>query len=85
MPIHTNAPRNAPCTWADITGMVLAHRRDLALANLVAILGTAAAVPIPLLMPLLVDEVLLNRPGALVAAIDTAFPAAWHGALLSGS
>jgi len=63
--------------------MVLAHRRDLTLANLVAILGTAAAVPVPLLMPLLVDEVLLDRPGPLVGAIDALFPAAWHSALLS--
>jgi ATP-binding cassette, subfamily C, bacterial len=83
MPDQPNAVRNAPYTWADLTDMVLTHRRDLILANIVAILGTAAAVPIPLLMPLLVDEVLLDRPGAMVAAIDAAFPTAWHGALLS--
>jgi ATP-binding cassette subfamily C protein len=82
MPSHPSAVRNAPYTWADLTGMVLTHRRDLILANLVAILGTAAAVPIPLLMPLLVDEVLLQQPGPLVAAIDAAFPAAWQGPLL---
>ena len=82
MPSPPSTVRNAPYTWADLTGMVLTHRRDLTLANLVAILGTAAAVPIPLLMPLLVDEVLLQQPGPLVAAIDAAFPAAWHGALL---
>ena len=83
MPSQPSAVRSAPYTWADITGMVLGHRRDLVVANLVAVLGTAAAVPIPLLMPLLVDEVLLDRPGAMVAAIDAVFPVAWHGALLS--
>ncbi len=83
MPSQPRSVRNAPYTWADITDMVLSHRRDLVVANLVAILGTAAAVPIPLLMPLLVDEVLLYRPGAMVAAIDAAFPSSWHGALLS--
>jgi ATP-binding cassette subfamily C protein len=83
MPSQPRTVRNAPYTWTDITDMVLGHRRDLIVANLVAILGTAAAVPIPLLMPLLVDEVLLDRPGAMVAAIDAAFPGAWHGALLS--
>ncbi len=83
MPDQPNAVRNAPYSWADLTGMVLTHRRDLVVANLVAILGTAAAVPIPLLMPLLVDEVLLDRPGPMVAIIDAAFPTAWQGALLS--
>jgi len=83
MPSQPSAVRSAPYTWADITDMVLGHRRDLVVANLVAILGTAAAVPIPLPMPLLVDEVLLDRPGAMVAAIDAVFPVAWHGALLS--
>ena len=83
MPSQPSAVRSAPYAWADITGMVLGHRRDLVVANLVAVLGTAAAVPVPLLMPLLVDEVLLDRPGAMVAAIDAVFPVAWHGALLS--
>ena len=82
-PAQPPAPRTTPYTWGDIRSMVLGHRRDLILANTVAILGTAAAVPIPLLMPLLVDEVLLDRPGPLVEVIDGLFPGPWHGALLS--
>ena len=54
--------------------MVLAHRRELILANIVAILATAAAVPVPLLIPLLVDEVLLDHPGAAVAFLDRVSP-----------
>ncbi|MEA3290852.1 MAG: ABC transporter ATP-binding protein [Pseudomonadota bacterium] len=58
---------------------ILQHRRQLVSANLVAILAVAAAVPIPLLMPLLVDEVLLDQPGALLAAMNSFFPVAWQG------
>ena len=46
--------------------------------SLVAILAAVLAVPVPLLMPLLVDEVLLHKPGALLAWLDRALPAAWH-------
>jgi ATP-binding cassette subfamily C protein len=62
--------------------MVAEHRRQLMLANLLAVLGTLAAVPVPLLMPVLVDEVLLEQPGAAVAFMDRVFPAAWHGPVL---
>lgn len=76
------ATEGTPYSWARIRELVLSHRRELILANLIAILGTLASVPIPLLMPLLVDEVLLGKPGAAVAFMDRLFPAAWHGPLL---
>ncbi len=66
-------------TWSYILGIAKEHKRDLILANLVALLAAVAAVPVPLLMPLLVDEVLLQKPGKLTALIDSFFPAAWHG------
>ncbi|EGW55838.1 putative ABC transporter ATP-binding protein YwjA [endosymbiont of Tevnia jerichonana (vent Tica)] len=62
--------------------MVLRHRRELLAANLIAILGAIVAVPIPLLIPLLVDEVLLDQPGRAVAIMDQLFPSAWHGPFL---
>ena len=62
--------------------MVTRHRRELISANLIAILGAAVSVPIPLLIPLLVDEVLLNQPGSTVAALQRLFPSEWHGAIL---
>ncbi|AGA90914.1 ABC-type multidrug transport system, ATPase and permease component [Thioflavicoccus mobilis 8321] len=68
--------------WRDLTGMVLAHRRELVLANIVALLAALVAVPVPLLMPVLVDEVLLERPATAVAIIDRLSPAAWQGPLL---
>ncbi len=68
--------------WRDLVGMVAHHRRELVLANLIAILGTLVSVPVPLLMPVLVDEVLLGKPGATVALIDRLFPVSWHGPVL---
>jgi ATP-binding cassette subfamily C protein len=80
-PAH-QAVRSEPYSWAELTRMVLAHRKELVTANLVAVLATVAAVPIPLLIPLLVDEVLLDQPGAAVAFINGIFPETWHGPAL---
>ena len=62
--------------------MIAQHRRELIAANLIAILGALAAVPVPLLIPLLVDEVLLDRPATAVAWMNAAFPQSWHGPIL---
>lgn len=69
-------------TWSSILGIVREHKRDLIGAHIVAILAAVASVPIPLLMPLLVDEVLLHQPGRLVAWANGHFPAGWHGPVL---
>ena len=61
-------------SWKQIIGIARQHRRALISAQFIAILATLAAIPTPLLMPLLVDEVLLEKPGALLAAIDAFFP-----------
>ena len=62
--------------------MITRHRRELVAANIIAILGALAAVPVPLLIPLLVDEVLLEKPGAAVALMDSLFPISWQGPIL---
>ena len=69
-------------TWHSILDIVREHRKDLISAHIVAILAAVASVPIPLLMPLLVDEVLLHQPGRLVAWLNSQFPAAWQGPVL---
>ncbi len=74
--------RNRPYRWREVAGMVLSHRRELTRANIIALFGTLMAVPIPLLIPMLVDEVLLEQPGAGVAVMNALFPAAWHGPVL---
>lgn len=68
--------------WSYLTGIARQHRRTLVLAHVIAVAAVLAAIPIPLLMPLLVDEVLLGRPGAVVHALDRIFPLAWQGPVL---
>lgn len=70
--------RSQPYTWEEVRRMVLEHKSSLIIANLVALAGTLVAVPVPLLMPILVDEVLLGKPGALVGAMNLMFPESWH-------
>ncbi len=74
--------RSQAFTWHELARMIREHRRELVLANLIAILGTLVSVPVPLLIPLLVDEVLLQQPGPAVTVIDSLFPDAWHVPLL---
>ncbi|MBT9568872.1 MAG: ABC transporter ATP-binding protein [Thiobacillus sp.] len=69
-------------TWRGIARELGTHRRQLVLANVVALLAVMAAVPVPLLLPLMVDEVLLHHPGKMVATIGAWFPHAWHGPVL---
>lgn len=69
-------------SWRDILGELRAHRLTLVQGNLIAILAVACAVPVPLFLPVLVDEVLLDKPGPFVATLGPWFPAAWHGPVL---
>lgn len=69
-------------TWSGIFKELRQYRARLLLANVLALLAVVAAVPVPLLLPLMVDEVLLDRPGAMVATIGPWFPAGWHGPVL---
>lgn len=72
----------ATYTWHDVYRMALRHRPTLIKANIIAFLAAFAAVPIPLLMPLMVDEVLLEKPATLVGLMNSISPASWHGPIL---
>ena len=74
--------RSNTYSWAELLQMITRYRRELISANLVAIFGALVSVPIPLLIPLLVDEVLLEQPGASVAFMQNIFPLSWHGPVL---
>ncbi|MEZ8939733.1 ABC transporter ATP-binding protein [Vibrio alginolyticus] len=54
------------------------HKSKLIIANLIAVLATFISVPIPLLMPLMVDEVLLDQPAKGLDAMNAILPEAWH-------
>jgi len=80
---HTETTiRNKRYSWSEVVSMVLEHRRELVKANIIAILGTFISVPIPLLIPLIVDEVLLDMPGPSVPLMNSMFPESWHSPLL---
>ncbi|WP_419590773.1 ABC transporter ATP-binding protein [Thiolapillus sp.] len=81
-PSAVPAVRSTPYSWGEMVRMVLSHRRELITANIIAILGALVSVPVPLLMPLLVDEVLLNKPGTLVGWSHRLFPESWQGPAL---
>ena len=65
-------------TWKGIYKIALEHKKTLIYSHLIAILATIASVPVPLLMPLLVDEVLLNKPGMVTAFINRWSPIEWQ-------
>lgn len=70
-----------PYTLKSFFALAAQHRRKLIVANVIAVFATLASAPLPLLMPLMVDEVLLDAPGRLTAAIQFIFPELWHGAV----
>ena len=74
--------RERPYHWRDLAAVTLYHRREVVLANIIAVLGTLVSVPIPLLIPMLVDEVLLAQPGAAVQTMNRVFPESWQGPVL---
>ncbi len=67
-------------SWAEIRQLALRHRKALILANLIAVFATLCSVPIPLLLPLLVDEVLLGDGNAALKVMDQFLPAPWENA-----
>jgi ATP-binding cassette subfamily C protein len=69
-------------TWNYIYKIALQHKKQLIGANIIALFATLASVPVPLLMPMLVDEVLLNRPGNVIKVINTFFPEHWQSPIL---
>ncbi|MDX1808340.1 MAG: ABC transporter ATP-binding protein [Sulfurospirillaceae bacterium] len=46
------------------------YKKELVYANLLALLAVVVSTPTPLIMPVLVDEVLLHKPGVVVHTID---------------
>jgi len=64
-------------SWSQIFNTAKTYRQSLWQANVIAILAAVLSAPVPMLMPLLVDEVLLNKPGFLIEAMNAVFPSHW--------
>ncbi|HEX5711503.1 MAG TPA: ABC transporter ATP-binding protein [Sulfuricurvum sp.] len=61
-------------TFKNLFTMMLRYKRELVWGNLIAIVATLISIPIPLLIPLMVDEVLLKKGGVITEAIDRFTP-----------
>ncbi len=56
-----------------ILKLLLENKKQLIIGQIVTLFAILVSVPIPLLLPILVDEVLLNNPDVAVKTIDTLF------------
>lgn len=69
-------------SWAYISSVAKEHKRTLVKAHIIAIFSALLSVPVPILMPMLVDEVLLDKPAVLVSLMSRVFPESWHSPVL---
>jgi ATP-binding cassette, subfamily C, bacterial len=80
--VNSEIPLYRPINWQKIFQLALIHKTNLIRAHVIAIFAAMILVPVPMLMPLLVDEVLLNKPGIIVRTQNALFPESWHGPAL---
>ncbi len=64
--------------WPQIRRLALEHKRSLWIANGIAVLAVLCSVPIPLLLPLLVDEVLLGKGNSALIFMNQFLPPSLH-------
>ncbi|WP_069471733.1 ABC transporter ATP-binding protein [Candidatus Marithrix sp. Canyon 246] len=69
--------------WQDIIDVILSYKRQLISAHIIAIIATILSVPLPLLIPFVIDEVVLDNPATIVNTVNSLFPISWHGAVLT--
>ena len=60
-------------TWRGLWREAQAFRGKILFGQGVALLAVLVSLPVPLLFPLLIDQVLLQKPGWVTGAIDTLF------------
>lgn len=69
---------NQMINWSWLIKQAKHHRPRLIVANLIAIVATLISVPIPLLMPLMVDEILLEQPAGGITFLNHFLPQSWQ-------
>ncbi|UJF17339.1 ABC transporter ATP-binding protein/permease [Vibrio sp. SS-MA-C1-2] len=77
--MSTSNPLTITTQW--LFDKALKYKRRLIFANIIALIATLISVPIPLLMPLLVDEVLLEKPAGGIAILNAMMPDSWQSAM----
>lgn len=67
-------------SWSSLKQQIFVHKRSLIVAQVLALCAVLVNVPIPLLMPVIVDEVLLKQPANAVALMNNVLPTQWQTA-----
>ncbi|MDD2382756.1 MAG: ABC transporter ATP-binding protein [Sulfurospirillaceae bacterium] len=57
-------------TFNTLFKAIMQYKKELIFANIIAFIAVLISTPVPLLMPMLVDEVLLSKPGFVVHWVD---------------
>lgn len=65
---------NTDLTWSSILRMALEHKKTFTTANLLSILSTLLYLPVPLIIPSLINEVLLKQPGFFTKTLSWLLP-----------
>jgi len=60
-------------TWHSLLNETKPFRKKIILGQLIALLAVIISLPIPLLFPLMIDQVLLHKPALLTETMDTLF------------
>jgi ATP-binding cassette subfamily C protein len=77
-PSRTGAGLLDRLDWTQIRRLALHHKKSLWIANGIAVLAVLCSVPIPLLLPLLVDEVLLGKGDSALIFMNRFLPQSLH-------
>lgn len=64
--------------WSWLIKQAKHHKSRLVAANVIALAATLISVPIPLLMPLMVDEILLGKPADGIRFLNLFLPESWQ-------
>ena len=64
---------NQSITFKTIFHLVISQKPILIWGQVITLLAIAVSIPIPLMLPIMVDEVLLNKPAFIVNTIDDFF------------
>lgn len=64
---------NNKITIKTIFSLILENKPALIYGQIITLLAILVSVPIPLMLPVMVDEILLDKPGIFVASINTIF------------
>jgi len=62
-------------TFRNIFKEIFRYKKELILANIIAVFAVLVSLPIPLMIPYLIDEILLEKPSIMIGMIDTLFAA----------